>query len=197
MNVSSLNTSSVLCETAVFLADNMRLKVTLAFRATVSIIGLVLFVLLFKVQGTYLAFHANARVLMMSHHFWAICTSLSNLLAITCTFIRIWPDYSDPCDYLTTAKQALLQRGWIGLAIYGQVYMFVIMTAERVVATARYRTYENSKATLGKSLIAIQVCLIENIIKCCFNFAVISLAFVQRQRSSELLTNPQLLYLIK
>jgi hypothetical protein len=152
-----MNASSALCETAAFLALDTRLKITLAFRATVSVIGLVLFVLLFKVQGTYLAFHANARFLMVGHHFWAIFTSFSNLLAITCTFIRIWPDYSDPCDYLVKTGTALLIRGWIGFCVYGQVYMFVVMTVERVVATVRYRTYESSKATLGKSLIAIQV----------------------------------------
>jgi hypothetical protein len=154
---NSLNVSSVLCETAAFLADDTRLKITLALRATVSIIGLLLIALLFKIQGTYLAFHTNARVLMVSHHFWAICTSLSNLIAITATVIRIWPEYTDPCDYLTTAAKAVLQRVWIGLSIYGQVYMFLIMTAERVIATARYRTYESSNATLAKSLIIIQV----------------------------------------
>jgi hypothetical protein len=152
-----MNASFELCLTAAELANNTRLKVTLAFRATVSITGLVLFVLLFKFQGTYMAFHANARVLMISHHFWAIAMSLSNLLSMTTTVIRIWPHYSNPCDYLLTTETAVLTRGWINLCVYGQIYMFVIMTVERVFATIRYRTYEASNATLGRCLIFIQV----------------------------------------
>ena len=148
---------SALCETALYLAKSEYFRIMLVLRLIVAISGVILVVALVKVQGTNLAFHSSARVLLISHHIWAILQGLANVLAHTYSLVRLWPVHRDPCDYLLTTTVAVLIRGPDIFTVYGQVWSFVALALERCVATIQYRNYETQATTLGQVLVMIQV----------------------------------------
>uniref|UniRef100_A0A914XFD9 Uncharacterized protein n=1 Tax=Plectus sambesii TaxID=2011161 RepID=A0A914XFD9_9BILA len=154
-----MNNSSLidLCSTANYLAHNAQLTVTLIIKVVVSAIGLFLFALLFKFQGTYMAFHSNARILFMSHHVWTVLQMIFNILCHSFTLIRYAMKHDNPCDFLLTAAVAGLTKGPIVFAAHGQIWALAAMAIERCFATYKYRDYEKRTALIGKSLILAQV----------------------------------------
>uniref|UniRef100_A0A914XCW2 Vomeronasal type-1 receptor n=1 Tax=Plectus sambesii TaxID=2011161 RepID=A0A914XCW2_9BILA len=151
------NATRKLCDTANYLAHNTQLTVMVSLRAVVAAVGLCLFGVLFKAQGTHLAFHSNARLLLISHHIWVVLQALTNLLAHSFSLIRFAMNFTGPCDYMISMTTSLLLRGPIVFTVYGQVWALAAMAVERCYATYRYRDYEKRDCTPGKLLIAIQV----------------------------------------
>ena len=153
-----MNNSQLFCETANYLAHNTQLIVMLCIRVGAAIIGLVFFALLFKIQGTYLAFHDNARLLIMNHHFWVVTQSAANLLGYIFTLIRFAQPYMNPCQYLiSTTASVVFAKGPAVYAIYGQVWALASMAIERCFATYSYRDYEKRSSGIGKMLVMAQV----------------------------------------
>lgn len=150
------NTSSV-CETAAFLSKSVQLWAMLVLREIAAFAGLVLFAILFRIQGTKLALHANAKILLVSHHIWTILHSVANLIVHTSTLIRLGLFLEHPCSYLMYMLESILFRGQMVLTMYGQIWALAAMAIERCIATAYYRKYENSNKVLGIALVAIEV----------------------------------------
>uniref|UniRef100_A0A914XFN8 Uncharacterized protein n=1 Tax=Plectus sambesii TaxID=2011161 RepID=A0A914XFN8_9BILA len=151
------NATRKLCDTANYLAHNTQLKVMLTLRAVVGAVGLCLFGVLFKVQGTHLAFHSNARLLLLSHHIWVVLQAIANLLAHSFSLIYYAMNFTGPCEYMVSMAVTLLLKGPIAFTVYGQVWALAAMAVERCYATYSYHDYEESDSTLGKLLIGIQV----------------------------------------
>jgi hypothetical protein len=146
-----------LCEIAQYLAQNKELQSLLIIRSIIAIFGILFFFILFKIQGVYLAFHSNARILLIGHHMWAILLSAVNLCAHIFDLIRYSAKYSDPCKYLMTTVLSVLVRGPDLICVYSEVFILTMMAFERCMATVKFRSYESSNGTLGKCLIVLQV----------------------------------------
>jgi hypothetical protein len=151
----SMNTT---CETAEYLAHNVQLHVMLIFRVFIAFSGLVLILAIFRVQGTYLMFHSNARVLMFSHHVWIMLQCLSNILLHLTNLIRYAAeDNNDLCQYVITTEFSVFIRSPSIFSLYGQVWALASLAVERLFATIWFRDYEKSGRRLGISLVVIQV----------------------------------------
>uniref|UniRef100_A0A914XDY1 Uncharacterized protein n=1 Tax=Plectus sambesii TaxID=2011161 RepID=A0A914XDY1_9BILA len=153
-----MNNSTLLqkCDTANYLAHNTKLAVMLIIRLFVSVVGLILFALLFKVKGTNMAFHSNARVLFISHLIWTVLQAISNLLCHSFMLIRYTMKHENPCDFLLTATEASLAKGPSVFTVHGQVWSLAAMAIERCFATYKYRDYEKTMSVIGKLLTAAQ-----------------------------------------
>ena len=151
------NATRKLCDTANYLAHNTQLTVMLSLRAVVAAVGLCLFGVLFKAQGTHLAFHSNARLLLISHHIWVVLQAVAVLLCYSFSLIRYAMNFPEPCDYLITMGMSLLVKGPVLFTLYGQVWALATMAVERCYATYRYHDYEKRDNRVGISLIAFQV----------------------------------------
>uniref|UniRef100_A0A914UNC4 G protein-coupled receptor n=1 Tax=Plectus sambesii TaxID=2011161 RepID=A0A914UNC4_9BILA len=158
-NISNDNRSYlVLCGTAEYLAGNDWLWVARFLRIVVAITGVTLCTILLRIQGKYLAFHPNARILLFCHHIWAILQSLSQLIIHLFDLARFSPVHKDPCQYLVTTFLSLFIRGPASLTYHGQYWSLATFTVERCVATVYYRTYEHwNRTILAKILFLLQV----------------------------------------
>jgi hypothetical protein len=156
-----MNNSNVsdLCYTAMYLGENTLIRALLILRTGVGITGVIFMLLLFKIQGTNLALHENGKILLTSHHIWALLLSVGNILAPAFDLIRysVLNSDSDPCDYLVKTTTAVAMRGLDLLCTYGEVFALAAMAVERCVATIQYRTYEIHESMLGKVLLVAQV----------------------------------------
>jgi hypothetical protein len=153
-----MNASQALCATASYLAHNTQLIVTLCIRIVVAIIGLCFIVILFKVQGIHLAFHVNARLLLINHHVWLVLQSVSNLSGYSFILFQFLRPETDPCQYLFSTKMSVLfAKGPSVFSLYGQVWALAAMAVERCYATYEYRDYERRSSRVGKMLVVVQV----------------------------------------
>ena len=153
-----MNASDVMCATASYLAHDSLLIGMLCIRVVVAITGLCLFILLFKIQGTYLAFHVNARLLLINHHVWVVLQTIANMSAYSYTLFRFSRPETDPCQYLvSTTMSVFFGKGTAVLTVYGQVWALAAMAAERFFATYNYRDYEKKSNGIGKMLVVAQV----------------------------------------
>ncbi len=148
---------NVTCETAEYLAYNIQLRVMLIFRVIVAFTGFFLLIVLFCAQGTYLMFHYNVRVLMLSHHFWLIVQCSANILLNLTILFRFARDDGDPCQYVVTTAFAVLIRSPTAISLYGQVFSLASLAIERLYATIRSRDYETTYRKLGPWLVIAQV----------------------------------------
>ena len=153
-----MNSSQALCDTANYLAHDTQLIVMLCIRVVVAITGLVFFAVLFKIQGTYMAFHDNARLLIMNHHIWVVIQSVVNLLGYSSTLIRFAQPFTNPCQYVvSTMFSVVFAKGPAVFTVYGQVWALASMAIERCFATYTYRDYETRSNGIGKILVMAQV----------------------------------------
>jgi hypothetical protein len=163
VNVVSLDATirqynlTVLCETAAYLSNNIQLRVALRVHVAITIIGLLLFAILFKLQRKYLAVHPNARMLLISHHIWVILQCTTDLISHIFALRRYSIEHVNPCDYLITSVVSVLVRGPLLFCLYGQVWALSAMAIERLCATIYYKDYEKKKNRLAKVLVPIQV----------------------------------------
>jgi hypothetical protein len=156
--IKAMEENATLCLTAEYLSENIQLKVMLAIRIFISILAIIFLIALFKAQGTYLAFHANARILLVSHNIWAILSSLGNLLPNTFDLVNHSLNYhQDPCRYLFTTTVSVLIRGLLAITLFGLPWALAAIAIERCFATFNFRTYESSSSAIGISLVAAQV----------------------------------------
>jgi hypothetical protein len=155
MNYSS---NSTLCTTGEFLSESVLLRVMLIIRCCIAVCAVTFFAILFRIQGTHLALHSNARILLVSNYIWAILQSLSNLLCHIYDLVRLWQHHDNPCDYLVSIELGLVIRGPTVLSMYGEVWTLLAMAAERGVATVLFRSYDTKKSvSCGTILVFIQV----------------------------------------
>jgi hypothetical protein len=153
-----MNASQALCDIANYLAHDTQLIVILCIRVVIAITGLVFFAVLFKIQGTYMAFHDNARLLIMNHHIWVVIQSATNLIGYSSTLIRFAQPFTNPCQYLvSTTVSVVFAKGPAVYTVYGQVWALASMAIERCFATYRYRDYETRSSGIGKFLVMTQV----------------------------------------
>jgi hypothetical protein len=148
---------NVTCESAEYLAHNIQLRMMLICRVIIAFTGLILLIILFRVQGTYLMFHSNVRVLMFSHHFWLVLQCLANILLHLTNLIRFASDNGDPCQYVVTTAFTVVIRLPTVFTLYGQVWALASLAMERLYATVRYRDYETRGRKLGIWLVIGQV----------------------------------------
>lgn len=149
--------STEICAIAFYLANDLVLRGILYFRAIVFVAGLILFATFFKVQGSYLAFHKNARLLLTSSYIWTILQTVTGLIISIFDIIRYSDDHTDPCEYTLSAVVATLVRGPPLWAMSGSVWALLSMAFERCIASLSYRTYEKKGNAIGIATIAIQV----------------------------------------
>lgn len=152
-----MNNTTQICEISQYLANNYQLRIMLIIRAIMCVIGLALLAVVLRVQGTYLAFHSNARVLMFSHHIWTALQSISSFMSFMINLIRFAINNGDPCQYITTTAVAIAIRGPALFLMYGQIFSLASLAIERLLATIRYRDYESNDRTFGVCLIVLQV----------------------------------------
>ena len=152
-----MNNSSVLCGTATILAESKQLWAMLILREIAAFVGVAFFAVLFRIQGTNLALHPNAKILLVSHHVWAILHSIASLIVHTSSIIRLVLFFDDPCKYMMTMSVSVFLRGQMVLTMYGQIWALAAMAVERCIATATYRTYEKTNKLLGILLTLAEV----------------------------------------
>jgi hypothetical protein len=155
--MSSNDSLETLCDTAEYLANNTLLQVILYARLVLAVVGLIFVAVLFKVQGTYLAYHPNARILLIVHHIWAILQCVGSFENYLFEVILYGHKYDDGCLYLMTTATSVAVRGPTVIFLYGQIWALASMAIERCWATARYRTYESTNTTVGICLTIMQV----------------------------------------
>jgi hypothetical protein len=154
MNESDL---ADLCISAAYLANSVQLRAMLILRAVISVVSFVLVYLLCRSQGSYLAFHPNARILLIAHHVWLFLLCVTDLIPSVFQLILFSGKYNDSCDYLMTTTVSVIVRGPSLITMYGPVFALLAMALERFVATITFRTYEARKQTLGNCLVVVQV----------------------------------------
>lgn len=158
MNNSSNSSYYEMCDTAYYLSQHGLLKAMNILKIVASIIGLILFVVLFRVQGTYLALHINARILLISHHIWTVLQCVTNIGAQTFDLTHSQLDQRDDhCAYLVSAAEGVFVRGPHTFVQYGQMLALTTMAIERFFATITCETYETANCLLGLIIVALQV----------------------------------------
>jgi hypothetical protein len=151
------NNSSMLCDTAFSLSNNFQLRLMTCIHIVVAVTGLLLFAILFRIEGKFLAFHTNARILLFSHHIWVLLQCITNFFSEVYSLWSSSVKYEDSCDYLITATESFLIRGPVWFTMYGQVWALAAMAVERFVATIKYKDYEAKQTFLAIVLVPAQV----------------------------------------
>jgi hypothetical protein len=149
--------STEVCEIAALLAADPLLRIVLYFRVIVFIAGLILFAVFFKIQGSYLAFHRNARLLLMNSYLWAILQTVTGLAVNIFDIIRYSEIHQDPCEYALSTPMSALLRGPSTWALCGSVWALLAMALECCVASVTYGTYEKRSNGYGTLILAVQV----------------------------------------
>jgi hypothetical protein len=149
--------STEVCEVAALLAADPILRILLYFRVIVFIAGLILFAIFFKIEGSYLAFHRNARMLLMNSYLWAILQTITGLALNIFDIIRYSGVHQDPCEYTLSSPISALLRGPSIWTLCGSIWALLAMAVERCVASVTYRTYEKRSNGLGKLSLCVLV----------------------------------------
>lgn len=146
------------CDIALYLRTNRLLQSMLICRSILAVLGIIFFIIIFKVQGTYLSFHPNARILLLCHQSLTILQSFGTILSNMFNIIRYAIPHEDPRQYLVSTPLSVLIRTPTAITFYGQVWGLFTIAVERAVATYGVHKYEANKSILlAVVLISIQV----------------------------------------
>jgi hypothetical protein len=146
---------SDICFAAKYFADNFYLNIILFLALLFCAFGFVFNIILIKIQGTTLAVHKNALILLNNHH---ISVLLQSSLGIRHAYDLItYRTATNPCELVDSYFTCVLFLFIPTIAQYATFLSLTMMAVERFYASYKYRTYENSGISLGIFLALTQV----------------------------------------
>ncbi|KAK0424489.1 hypothetical protein QR680_008692 [Steinernema hermaphroditum] len=148
------------CLTAKQIASDDGFMRLLIFRLSMFVLGLLMIAAMFYMEGRFLAYHPNARILLMANNVWILLQSLAYIALLSFDIHRFSQSLPNSCDYLVTAAASVAVRAPPDIAMYGQCWSMFFLALERSIATACYKQYEKTTNVLiGWFMLSVQIVL--------------------------------------